>query len=69
MSAAGAVAVARLVDLVFTLAEAGLARGPYVDKARTMAEAGASPDEITDALQALRQQSEKDAQAKIDAAG
>jgi len=39
-----------------------------VEKARTMEEAGASPDEITDALQAMRKESEAAAQRKVDAA-
>ena len=68
MNPAAGIALARLLDFAFTLAEAGIARGPYVEKASQMAAAGASPDEITDALQKMRQESEAEAQKKIDGA-
>jgi len=61
-----AVGVAKLADLVFTLALAGLERIPVVEKVREMEEKGASPDEITDALQEMRKASEAVAQKKVD---
>jgi membrane protease subunit (stomatin/prohibitin family) len=61
-------AFAKLLDLGFTLALAGIERMGAVEKARSMEAAGASADEITDALQKMRQDSEKAAQAKVDAA-
>jgi len=63
-----AIALAKFLDLGFTLALAGIERVAAVEKARTMEEAGASPDEITDALQAMRKESEAAAQRKVDAA-
>jgi len=63
-----AIALAKLLDLGFTLALAGIERATAVEKVRTMEEAGASADEITDALKKMRQDSEKAAQAKVDAA-
>lgn len=60
--------IARLVDFAFTAALAGLERAPIVAKVREMEAAGKLPDEITDALQDGRKQSEVDAQKKIDAA-
>ena len=72
MSAIGAAiaeqGLARLVDWAFTAAQAGLERAPIVVRVREMEAAGKSPDEITDALQAGRKQSELDAQKKVDAA-
>jgi len=62
------VAIAKILDLGITMVLAGMERQPIVDKVREMEVAGATADQITDALQAMRQQSEKDAQAKIDAA-
>lgn len=59
---------AKIVDVAITLALAGLERASVVEKVRQMEDEGASADQITDALQAMRRQSEQDAQAKIDAA-
>lgn len=58
---------AKLADVVFTLALAGFARAPLVDFVRQQEAAGATMDQITDKLQTMRQQSEADTQAKIDA--
>lgn len=58
----------KLVDMAFTLALAGLERQPIVDHVRKREEEGATPDQITDELQAMRQGSEADAQRKIDEA-
>lgn len=66
-AAAASEGAARLVDFIFTVARAGVERGPYVDKARAMAAEGKSFDEITDSLQALRQEQDKGTQKKIDA--
>lgn len=60
--------IARLADYLFTAALAGLAREPIIDKVRKMEADGATPDQITDTLQADRQQSEIDAQRQIDEA-
>jgi len=60
-------AIAKILDIGITLVLAGMERQPIVDKVREMEVSGATADQITDALQAMRQQSEKDAQAKIDA--
>lgn len=66
MEELAAVGIARLVDFAFTALEAGIARGPIVEKVREMEASGATPEEITEALQAMRQASEKEAQDKID---
>ena len=58
----------KLADFAITLALAGIDRLAIVEKVRTMEEAGATPDEITDALQAMRKASEAKAQADINAA-
>jgi len=58
--------LARLVDWAFTAALAGMERAPIVAKVREMETAGTSPDEITDELQKGRQESEVEAQGKID---
>ena len=65
MAAAG---VAKLLDVLFTLALAGFERAPLVAKAREMEAAGATMDEITDALRAMTIGAEETAQGKIDAA-
>jgi len=57
----------KLVDMAFTLALAGLERQPIVDHVRKREEEGATPDEITDELQQMRQASEAETQKKIDA--
>ena len=62
------VAIAKVVDFAITAFIAGLEREPIVVKVREMELAGATPDEITDALQSMRKASEAEAQAKIDAA-
>jgi len=62
----GEVVVAKIVDMAFTLLEAGIARQPIVEEIRKMESAGATPDEMTDALQAMRQSQEAKTQAKID---
>ena len=54
----------QIADLVFTLAKVGLERDAVVGKVRTMEEAGASPDEITDALKKLAAETEAEATAK-----
>ena len=59
--------VARLLDFAFTAVLAGIERSAIVNKVREMEAAGASMDDITDALQAMRKQAEVEAQAKIDA--
>lgn len=58
--------VARLVDYAFTLALAGMEREPIVAQVRQWEQEGKTPDEITDALQAGRKDSEVQAQADID---
>ena len=65
MAAAG---FAKLVDVLFTVALAGFERAPLIAKAREMEAAGATVDEITDALRAMTIGSEETAQRKIDAA-
>lgn len=60
--------LARLADWIFTAALAGMEREPIVDLVRKRADDGATPDEITDELQAMRQQSEVDTQKTIDEA-
>ena len=60
--------VAKIIDLAFTAWLAGMEREPIVAKVREMEAAGATMKEITDALEAMRVQSESDAQAKIDKA-
>jgi hypothetical protein len=47
------------------LIEAGLERAPIVDLVRKRELEGATLDQITDELQAMRQQSERDAQSDI----
>lgn len=59
--------MAKLADFAFTLALAGIAREPFVDYVRKREAEGATPDQITDELYVMRQQSEKDTQTKIDA--
>ena len=56
---------AKLVDLAFTMIEAGLERAPIVDLVRKRELEGATLDQITDELQTMRQQSERDTQADI----
>jgi hypothetical protein len=58
--------VAKLLDFAFTAWLAGIERDAIRNKVQEMEASGASMDEITDALQAMRVQSEVDAQAKID---
>jgi hypothetical protein len=62
----GELAIASLLDLGISLVLAGMERSVIVSKVQEMETAGATPDEITDALQAMRQQSEADAQKAID---
>ena len=57
---------AQLIDLGITLFLAGVERSAIKQKVQEMEKAGATADEITDALKAMRQQSELDAQAAID---
>lgn len=66
MGAIATVGVAKLLDFAFTAWLAGIERDAIVTKVREMEEKGATPDEMTDAIQVMRTQSEKDAQAKID---
>ena len=61
------IVIAKILDVALTLFVAGLNRADIVNKVREMEATGATPDEITDALQNMRQQSEAHAQAKIDA--
>ena len=61
-----AIGVAKLLDFAFTVWLAGIEREAIVTKVQEMEAAGASMDEVTDALQAMRKQAEADAQAKID---
>lgn len=60
--------MAKLVDFVFNAALVGLERAPLVALVREREEAGATADEITDELIAMRKQADADAQAEIDAA-
>ncbi|MGH8676876.1 MAG: hypothetical protein ACREUQ_00805 [Burkholderiales bacterium] len=55
----------KLIDLGFALALAGIERQPVVDLVRQREEEGATLDEITDELQAMRQASETQTQEKI----
>jgi len=63
---AAEIAVAKIVDLALTAFMAGIERQPIVEEIRKMEAAGATPDEMTDALQAMRQAQEAKTQAKID---
>lgn len=58
--------MAKLADLAFTAALAGLNRVEFVDFVRAGEAAGKTADQITDELQAMRQQSEKATQANLD---
>lgn len=58
--------VAKLADVLITLALAGMERTSIVAKVREMEDQGKSNDEITDALQAMTKASEAEAQGKID---
>jgi len=58
--------IAQLLDIGISLALAGIERTTIVNDVRKLEESGATPDQITDALQKMRQNSEKDAQAAID---
>lgn len=58
--------LAKLVDMGITVALAGLEREAIVDFVRQREEAGDTADEITDALQSMRQAREADLQGKID---
>lgn len=60
------VILAKLLDVGISVFMAGIERSAIVAKVEEMETAGATPDEITDALQAMRQQSEADAQKAID---
>lgn len=57
--------VSRLVDAAFTLVEMGFERAPLVDLIKKRELEGATMDQMTDELQAMRKQSEKDAQDDI----
>ena len=57
--------IAQLLDIGISLALAGIERTTIVNDVRKMEEAGATPDEITDALQKMRQDSEAEAEAAI----
>lgn len=56
---------AKLIDLAFTMFEAGLERAQIVDLVRKRELEGATLDQITDELQTMAQQTEKDAQGDI----
>jgi hypothetical protein len=58
--------IASVVEAAFTLYQAGVERGPIQAKVREMEAAGATPDAITDALQAMRKESEAADQQAID---
>jgi hypothetical protein len=58
--------IAQLLDIGISLALAGIERTTIVNDVRKLEESGATPDQITDALQKMRQDSEKDAQSAID---
>lgn len=60
------VGVAKLLDFAFTAWLAGIERDAIRNRVQEMEAAGASMDQITDALEAMRVKSEVDAQAKID---
>ncbi|MDH4172139.1 MAG: hypothetical protein OEW90_04995 [Betaproteobacteria bacterium] len=60
--------LARLADFLITAALAGIEREALVHDVRTMESEGATPDQITDALEAKRIASETEAQDKIDKA-
>ena len=60
--------------IVSVIVEAGdaltcLVRGPIVEHVRKREAEGATPDQITDELQAMRQQTEAETQKKIDGLG
>jgi len=57
--------IAQLLDIGISLALAGIERTTIVNDVRKLEESGATPDQITDALQKMRQDSEKDAQSAI----
>lgn len=61
-------AIAKILDVGLAALQAGIEREPIVAKVREMEEQGATPDAITDALQAMRQESEAAAQKAIDQA-
>lgn len=65
---ASAIAIAKILDLGITLYVAGIERQSIVDKVRGMEDQGATPDEISDALQKMRQDSEGAAQRAIEGA-
>lgn len=65
--AAAASGMERLVDILFTVAEAGLNRVPYKNKVRELEAKGATADEISDALQEMRHAQDAATDAKIDA--
>ena len=58
--------IAQLLDIGISLALAGIERTTIVNDVRKLEESGATPDQITDALQKMRQNSEKDAQSAVD---
>jgi len=62
---AAEIVVAKIVDLALTAFMAGIERQAIVEDLRKMEAAGATPDEMTDALQAMRQAQEAKTQAKI----
>lgn len=62
------VMLARLLDIGFSLLAAGIERNTIVGEVARMEEDGATPEEITAALQSMRKQSEDDAQLAIDGA-
>lgn len=65
-AAAAAEGIAKLIDLAFTLAEAGLARGPVVEMVQAKEAAGATPEQISEALEEMRKQAETDADAAVE---
>lgn len=60
--------LAKLLDAGFTLLDSGWERDKIVAEVALMEEKGATPEQITAALQAMRKQSEIDAQKAIDEA-
>lgn len=58
---------AELLNLAFNLLAVGVNRGLILSTVDDMEKAGKSPQEITEALKALRKNSEIEAQAAIDA--
>jgi len=60
------IASAKLADFIFTLALAGIERGPVLEEIRKKRDEGATDDQITDHLRNMYHTSDRDAQSEID---